>query len=239
MKYNSNTHHRHSIRLKNYDYSRTGAYFITICTYDKKSLFGKIQNGKIILNKFGKIAHSEWLKSAEIRDEIELDLFVVMPNHIHGIVIIDRKSKLVGANGCSPLQTAGRSSQISPGDTPQTSTDFSSISSPNDMKQPKIIIGANGRSPLQSTDLSPPQNIHMSSKSISSFVSGYKSSVTKQINILQRTPKFPVWQRNYYDHVIRNNDDLSNTRDYIINNPLQWELDRENPENIKRNSYAQ
>jgi len=194
MKYNSNTHHRHSIRLKNYDYSRTGAYFITICTYDKKSLFGKIQNGKIILNKFGKIAHSEWLKSAEIRDEIELDLFVVMPNHIHGIVIIDRKSKLVGANG---------------------------------------------RSPLQSTDLSPPQNIHMSSKSISSFVSGYKSSVTKQINILQRTPKFPVWQRNYYDHVIRNNDDLSNTRDYIINNPLQWELDRENPENIKRNSYAQ
>ena len=94
MKYNPKKHHRRSIRLKGYDYSYPGAYFVTICTYNRECIFGKIIEGEMFLNSFGKIVKKEWLKSSKIRKEIELDLFQIMPNHFHGIVSI------VWAVGC-------------------------------------------------------------------------------------------------------------------------------------------
>ena len=173
-------YHRRSLRLKGYDYSHEGAYFITICTKNRECLLGEIKNGKVILNEFGEIARNEWMKSPIIRKEIKLDEFIIMPNHIHGIVIIDHGTSIVGANGRSPLR------------------DF-----------------------------------RMEPKSISSFVAGYKSSVTKQIHILRKWPNISVWQRNYYEHIIRNETELNILREYITNNPLKWDEDDENPNQFK------
>jgi hypothetical protein len=115
-KFNPQTHHRRTIRLQNYDYTQSGSYFITICTTQKECLFGTVINGEMVLNDIGKIVEKEWLKSAEIRSEIEIGEFVVMPNHMHGIVIITRKDNRpvgqydndfnsgVGAYGHTPLR---------------------------------------------------------------------------------------------------------------------------------------
>ena len=94
MKYNPQHHHRRSIRLPNYDYSRSGIYFVTICTHQKQCLFGEIDRGKMFLNQIGNIVREEWLKSAQIRKEIELDEWVIMPNHLHGIVLIHNDLKI-------------------------------------------------------------------------------------------------------------------------------------------------
>jgi len=100
MKYNPEIHHRRSIRLKGYDYTQPGAYFVTICTYQRAEIFGEIKNGEMILSPLGKIVHAEWMRSAEIRKEIQIfdDEFVVMPNHLHGINWIVN----VGADGVRP-----------------------------------------------------------------------------------------------------------------------------------------
>lgn len=172
-----NQHCRRSVRLQGHDYSQSGAYFVTICAYNRECLFGGIAGNDIRLNECGAIAKGEWIKSFEIRKEIKLDEYIVMPNHIHGIVWIDNP------------------------------------------------IGANGRSPLHRTNMGP--------KTLSSFVAGYKSTVTKQINALRRLPGVPVWQRNYYEHVIRGDTELNRIRQYIMENPLKWEFDSENPNNIR------
>ena len=168
---------RRSIRLQNYDYSLTGAYFITMLTQDRKCLFGDIVDGEICLNDWGQTAQDEWEKSAQIRKEIELDAFVVMPNHIHGVIVI--------------TDGTGR---------------------------------ATGRSPLQSGP---------SRRSLSTLVGGFKAVVTKRINGARDIPGTAVWQRNYFEHVIRNEDSLSRIRRYILDNPARWEFDRENPAVLK------
>ena len=179
MKYNPEIHHRRSIRLREYDYSQAGAYFVTICTWQKECLLGDVVNGEMRLNEFGGIVDREWHKTPRIRKEIELDSFVVMPNHIHGIIII------------------------------------------NDTGNDKRNVGANGRSPLR-----------MKPKSLSSFIAGFKSIVTKTINQNRNTPSMPLWQRNYFERVIRNENELHAIRQYIINNPLQWDMDENNPVNL-------
>ena len=178
MIYNPDKHHRSSVRLKGYDYSQAGAYFVTICAWRRECMFGDMVDGAMKLNEYGKIVHWEWTKSSEIRQEIELDEFIIMPNHIHGIVVI---------NGCC--------------DTNRN-------------------VGANGRSPLR-----------MQPCSLSSFISGVKSSVTKHINQTRGRPGTPVWQRNYHDRIIRNERELQEIREYIRNNPLRWDGDAENPVN--------
>ena len=177
MTHDLKKHHRRSIRLKDYDYSQSGAYFITICTYNKECLFGEIVDSQTHLNKFGWVISEEWLRSIKLRQEIELDEFVIMPNHIHGIVIIIESN--VGATGRSPL-----------------------------LKGPKP-------------------------KSIGAFVAGFKSAVTKRINSIRGTPGMPVWQRNYYEHIIRSEKDLQNITDYIEANPSLWDEDDNNPHNVK------
>jgi len=169
---------RKQLRLKHYDYTESGVYFVTVCSRNRECLFGDIvgatgRSPALQLNAYGNIVRDEWLKSAVIRNEITLDAFVVMPNHIHGII---------------------------------------------------FIIRATGRSPLHDT-----MKPGLRSRSLGAFMAGFKSSTTKQINIMRTTPGIPVWQRNYYEHVIRTDDELNKTREYIINNPMQWELDEENP----------
>ncbi len=101
-RYHPATHHRRSIRLKGYDYSREGMYFITICTHGRECLFGKIENGIMMTNTSGRIVLGEWFKTTEIRSNIELGEFVIMPNHIHGIIIINAPPASVGAYGNTP-----------------------------------------------------------------------------------------------------------------------------------------
>jgi REP element-mobilizing transposase RayT len=174
MKYDPQKHHRRSIRLKGYDYSQDGAYFVTICTHNREFSLCDIVDGEATLSEDGKIVNYEWMRSSEIRKEIELDAFIIMPNHIHGIIFIhDNKDKNVGANGRSPLRSLG------------------------------------------------------------SFVSGFKSITTKRINELHNTPQKPFWQRNYYEHIIRNDRSLNAIRRYIQNNPLIWQYDMENPDVVR------
>ena len=182
MKYNPQDHNRQSIRLKGYDYSQSGAYFITICTYKKQCWLGEIHQGEMVFNQIGKIVAQEWLKSSEIRQEIELDQWIIMPNHLHGIVWIKNP---VGAQGLAPLP----------------------------IPYPKH--GAAYRKP----------------KSLASFVSGFKSAVTTRINKIRQTPRIPVWQRNYYESIIRDEKGLNTIREYIIANPQKWSDDPENPQN--------
>jgi putative transposase len=174
---------RRSIRLKDSDYSQAGAYYITICTHKRECLFGQIDEGKMERNQFGEIAEEEWFFSSTIRREIILDEFIVMPNHIYGIVF------------------------------------FRDIGNK--------AVGATGRSPLQKTSPGP------SKCSLSSFFAGYKSVITIRIRKLLKDPHFQVWQRNYYEHIIRNEIDLEETREYIQTNPVKWLEDENHPAHME------
>jgi putative transposase len=116
MAFNPEQHHRRSIRLDGYDYAGPGAYFVTACAYRRAALFGAVRGGATAPNRFGRVAEEEWARSAAIRPGIILDAFVVMPNHIHGIVILTEESQAgveppedVGAHSCAPLQRRCRS----------------------------------------------------------------------------------------------------------------------------------
>ena len=227
------------MRLKGYDYGSAGAYFITICAHNQERLFGEIIRGKMKLNQFGEIVHNEWERSQHIREEIELDQFVVMPNHIHGIVII------IGANSRSPgfyndhisMHDDDRLSTHGCGN--RTNKNWSNHNRANSRSPlrydhssrhniTRASMHDDNRSPLHNNTRSSAYNgdrphTRMKSKTISSFVAGYKSTVTKQINIMRNTPRSPVWQRNYYEHIIRGEEDLIRIREYIVNNPSNWE----------------
>jgi len=168
MKYNPEIHHRRSIRLKEYNYSQNGAYFITICAYNRKCLFGEIVHDVMVLNNVGLLVRDEWIKSFDIRAEIEMDEYIIMPNHLHGIVFINNWF------------------DVKKGDRPVAPT----------------------------------------GKSIGSFIAGFKSTVTKQINEIHKTYGTPFWQRNYYEHIIRNEKSLEQIREYVVNNPQTWQKDK-------------
>ena len=172
MKHNAKIHKRKSIRLKGYDYSSAGAYFVTVCNHNHLCLFGQIAEEKMLLNDAGKFANKCLLGIPGHFPHVKLDKFIIMPNHIHGIIIIN-----VGANNYSPLQI-------------------------NQFRSPFRTIG--------------------------SIIRGFKIGVTKWFRA--NTNVYNVWQRNYYEHIIRNEKELNKIREYIINNPLRWHLDRENPD---------
>ena len=174
-------HHRRSIRLPGWDYTRPGAYFVTLCTQDRTHLFGRILDGVMQLSEWGETALRCWQAIPHHFSNTALDEFVIMPNHVHGILWIVND---VGARHAVPLRE-------------------------------QFGIPAPG--------------------SIPTVIRSYKSAVTRGINEMRGTAGAGVWQRNYWEHIIR--DDvgarhavpLESIRNYIINNPLQWHLDRENP----------
>jgi REP element-mobilizing transposase RayT len=182
-------HRRRSIRLKGYNYSQAGAYFITICTQGRECLFGQVIEGVMQLNEYGWIVHDEWVRTADVRPNVELDLFVVMPNHLHIIVVIHSHDGGRGVLQYAPTSYAGTTEN-------QTSR----------LRSPSQTIGA--------------------------IVRGFKSASTKRINELRKTPGAAVWQRNYFEHIIRDDESLHHIRQYIVENPLRWHLDAENPNAI-------
>ena len=186
------------MRLKGYDYTQPGAYFVTFCAYQHDEIFGEVINGEMKLSEVGEIVRQEWYRSAEIRKEIQLfdDEFMVMPNHGHGIIWIVDIS--VGADGVR-LDDGVR---LGPG----------AYHAPQPMR--------------------PNASLRRAPHSLGSFMAGFKASVTSRArNEYQMTG---IWQRNYYDHIVRNNRELNNIRWYIRNNPLNWQLDRDNAQNTRK-----
>jgi REP element-mobilizing transposase RayT len=157
--------------LKGYDYSQPGGYYVTIVTQNRECLFGDIVDGKMILNEYGLIVETVWNDLPNHYNHIKLNEYVIMPNHVHGIVIIND----VGA-GFKPAPTIKHG-------------------------LPEIIRG-------------------------------FKTFSARRINKYRNTPGQKLWQRNYWEHVIRDENELNRIREYIMNNPLQWELDEENPKKI-------
>ena len=181
--YNPKIHNRRSIRLKGYDYSKVGLYFIKICCQDRMSRFGEVINGEMILNKLGLIAYNEWIKLEERFSNFELDVFQIMPNHIHGII-----SLLPVGSGLAP--------------------DLLDEGQPRGLPQPE------------------PQK---KNPSISDIVGAYKSLVANgclEIYKYRDEVMGKFWQRNYYEHIIRNELAYYNISEYIIYNPIKWEEDK-------------
>ena len=177
-----NNRNRKPNRLQDYDYSQTGYYLVTICTQDRINYFGEIEQVRMQLNDIGQIVTDCWQGIPEHFHDTALDEFIVMPNHIHGIVII---------KGNDFLRDDGDG------------------------------VGNNDRCSLRNA-----RNMQLLPK----IISQYKSSVTRMIRKQWNNHSFG-WQKSFYDHVIRNNEDLHRVRTYIQNNPLNWELDKNNRAN--------
>lgn len=172
--FDNKVHHRRTIRLKEYDYSQAGAYFVTTCTRERKCLFGRVEEDQVRLNNNGRMVESVWENLPRQYPDIQLDVFVIMPNHIHGIIV------LVGAG------------------------------------VPACPIDGPAQRPAPTMSL--PDIIHrFKSFTINQYMRAV--SMTGQKN---DTATF--WQRNYYEHVIRSEHELSLVRDYVVNNPLKWSL---------------
>ena len=197
-KYNPEIHYRRSIRIKEYDYSREGLYFITICTSNHKRLLGQIYNDEMMLNEFGEIAYHEWLQTGEIRKSVVLQEFVIMPNHMHGIIEIN--------------------------DSPRRGTLSRALVRNTQMHSVREHRGASGEGTCQRA---PTERFGKpTSNTIPTIVRGFKSTVTKQINDIRKTSGYPVWQRSYYEHIIRNEKSYNRISEYIRYNPEKWLKDK-------------
>ncbi|MBI5484397.1 MAG: transposase [Deltaproteobacteria bacterium] len=199
--YNPDIHHRRSIRLREYDYRNAGAYFVTICVFQRECLFGEVVDGEMRLNGLGLAAEACWQAITNHFPNVQLDEFVIMPNHFHGIMDI------IGPVG------AKQGSSASPGFGDNGIIDGDSC---------KGEAGEAFASPLRDGTVS---------GSLGAILQNFKSVSTRKINKMRDNPGCPVWQRNYYEHVVRDETDLANIRKYIANNPLKWDLDENNPVN--------
>lgn len=176
----SSLHNRRSIRLKGYDYSSPGAYFVTIVTHGRLPILGKLISGEIQLSILGRIIEECWQEIPSHFPLVSLDAYVIMPNHLHGIVNINDDHIETAKNGL-----------------------------PNPIKNNKSS-----------------QNVPQQ-QSLGAIIGLYKSSATKRIRQRQIYYPNPIWQRNYYEHIIRNEEDYEQIFDYIQANPLNWENDEE------------
>lgn len=170
---------RSSIRLRGFDYSQAGVYFVTVCTHDRGCLFGEIRHGTMQLNEAGSIVRQCWLETPRHFPGVELQAYVVMPNHIHGVVAIFRR-----ARHAVPLR-----------DTKSKVEAFG-----------KPIAG-----------------------SLPTIIRSFKAAVSKRVRAMRRLPTTQIWQRNYYERVIRTGDEFDEVSRYIWENPKAWEFDEENP----------
>jgi len=160
--------------------SREGFYFVTICTKNREIFFGDVVDSKMVLSKIGLIAGKYWREIPNHFSFVKLDEFIIMPNHVHGIIIINTQT--TRANNDSPLPN-------------------------NNQSQPRI-------------------QTHGTSNTIGAIVRGFKIGVTKWCRA--NTQIYDVWQRNYYEHIIRDEGELTHIRKYIKDNPKNWETDKLN-----------
>jgi REP element-mobilizing transposase RayT len=171
---NAENHHRRSIRIKGYDYRQTGAYFVTLVTFKRECLFGEVVGEQVRLTTIGEVAGREWARLERRFPYIRLDEYLVMPNHVHGIV----------------------------------------------------VIGGGG---LAEGSWTSEARFQVAGKSLGAVMRTYKSSLAGWFNRSRFAKGNPLWQRNYYEHILRNEWDLERVREYIRDNPKHWAQDEENP----------
>jgi REP element-mobilizing transposase RayT len=200
--YNPDIYHRHSVRLKEYDYSQEGIYFVTVCVQNHECLFGKITDDEMILNNIGKIVRDEWMKTAELRQNVQLHEFVVMPNHFHGILEIMWGMDIDDGGARTGIVHDGgtRRGVVRDGDS-------------------RRGVACNARIVQKSAYMA---SISPKSNELGTIIRAFKSAVTRNIHNLGC--EF-AWQRNMWEHVIRNTADYTRIADYIINNPFRWQND--------------
>jgi REP element-mobilizing transposase RayT len=194
-------HHRRSIRLREYDYSQVGAYFVTICTRNWTCLLGDVVDGEMVTNHAGKAVQAIWEALPLHYPSVALDEFVIMPNHVHGVIVLDHVPNRsgVGAQFIAPPSAVGAQFIVPPGSQ-----------------------GAINRAPTADD-----QGTSGRPTALGEIVRGFKARSTR---LLRRDRGCQsIWQRNYYEHVIRDDESLSRIRDYISQNPLHWAFDGENP----------
>lgn len=195
--------HRRTLRIKDFDYSQAGAYFVTICTKNHQCLFGEIQQREMQLNAIGRVVSAQWQQLTYRFPDLELGEWVVMPNHIHGILIITGRGEACNGRGEASLKIKNVDAAL-----------FLPDASP--LQSESIIADA---SPLRPTGTTP--------GSVGAIIQNFKSVVSRKLSTQNEKRKGSVWQRNYYEHVIRNEGEFNAISDYIITNPQNWEKDTE------------
>ena len=200
MNSKSNFPRRRAMRLRDYDYSQPGAYFVTICVQHRKCLFGTITDGKMRLNEIGQIVLECWNHISQHFPSVELGESVIMPNHFHGIIswgLSETRYPQPIVEARSPRSSENEQSSYP---SKNTSTRRGEVPSP----------------------------------ALSKIVAYFKYQSTKHINQHHNTPGTRIWQRNYYDHIIRDDTDLQRLRQYVQDNPMKWALDQLHPDNPSR-----
>lgn len=239
--YNPNIHHRKSIRLKGYDYAQPGRYFITICCQDRICRFGHVMNGEMLLNAFGKIAFDVWSKLPERFPNIELGAFQIMPNHMHGIISLNAPPT-AGAgftpaqndrqqNDDMPAQNITHQNNITPAQNNERQNDDPAQNNEHQNNSPQNITHQNNNTPAQNDER---QNDDIRATvrvapTVSNIVGAYKSLVANgclKIYTSKNETMGKLWQRNYYEHIIRDEKSYLNISNYIINNPAKWGNDK-------------
>ena len=212
MKCDPQKHRRRSIRLKGYDYSRSGMYFVTIVAQDRECLFGNIVDGKILLNEAGQMVEKWYVELENKFPDIHCDAYAIMPNHFHAII------QNVGA---------GIGKGVGTGVGADVGADLR-VCHANELE----LVGADRCvCPIKESGEhkgSPLQKIVQWFKTMTTneYIRGVKQRGWKPFH-------GKLWQRNYWEHIIRDDEELNRIREYIGNNPIQWELDNENPDNSK------
>jgi putative transposase len=247
MRFDPERHRRRSMRLKGYDYSQAGAYFVTICTQGRACLFGEVVDGEMRLNDAGRMVVAEWERLPALFPNVVLDAFVVMPNHIHGIVILTDPADdatdgataigaTIGGATTGRAATGGATTRVAPttagddatpvgaGLVPALSTMAGDDATP---------VGA-GLVPAPSTPAPSTPAPSTPAPTLGDVIGAFKSRVTVEYARGVRTFGWTpfdrrLWQRNYYEHIIRNEETLNCIRRYIAENPIRWAFDRENP----------
>lgn len=210
-----------SARASWWDYGKNAYYFITICTAGRECNLGQIINGNMHLSEIGKIVEEEWYRSFEIRVELFCDTFVIMPNHIHAIIQIDKSDTSVDTHGNAYLE--------------HTCDDENKIDRQCDLKREMdcrlkremdchLKQATHCHASLRETKKY--GIAKRSPKSISTFVGGFKSVVTRRVNDLRKTSKLPVWQTRFHDRIIRNDEEFALIVNYIRSNPNNWDVNK-------------
>jgi putative transposase len=172
---------RKSIRLKEYDYARAGAYFVTICSWNKQSVFGQVEEDTIRLNDLGLFVESCWREIPEHFANAEMDEFIIMPNHIHGIIVLECRDTI------------------------------------------HRVRESSGESEMESFG-------NPTTGSIPTIIRTFKAAVTRESGKQGLISTEKIWQPRFFERIIHNQDAMMKAREYIINNPLKWSIDNENPD---------
>jgi REP element-mobilizing transposase RayT len=209
MVFDPEVHHRRSVRLRDYNYADAGAYFVTICTYERECLFGEVLGELVLLNDAGRLVQESWINIPAHFPHVELDAFVVMPNHLHGIIVL--------TDNMQPLLSVGAQHAAPDFELAQhAAPDFCFATQPR----------AQHAAPLRRNVLGA-----ILPGSLCAIIRSFKSAVTKSRNVsaVGCAPAVPVWQRNYYERIVRDERELSFIRQYIADNPTKWGEDKNHP----------